>query len=208
MKRNYIVGIAGGSGSGKTTLAHRIKEEFGDDAIILCHDSYYHPNRNLTFEERKALNYDHPDSLDTDMMIEQLKELRDGKTVEVPLYSFVEYTRMEETQTLHPAKVIIVEGILLFQNEELSRTMDLRIYVDVDADIRFIRRLVRDVEERGRSIDSVVTQYLATVKPMHEQFVEPSKKNADVIIPSGAHNPVAVQLIIDRVRSAIAEREE
>lgn len=206
MKRNYVVGIAGGSGSGKTTLAQRIKDEFQDDAIILCHDSYYYPNRNLTYEQRRALNYDHSDSLETSMMIEQLKELRDGRPVEVPLYSFVEYTRLEQTQTVYPAKVIIVEGILLFENEELRDTMDLRIFVDVDADIRFIRRLVRDVEERGRSIDSVVTQYLATVKPMHEQFVEPSKKNADVIIPSGAHNPVAVQLIIDRVRSAIKER--
>ena len=206
MKRNYVVGIAGGSGSGKTTLAHRIQEAFGEDAIILCHDSYYYPNRNLTYEQRRALNYDHPDSLETSMMIEQLKGLRDGRPVEVPLYSFVEYTRLEQTQTVYPAKVIIVEGILLFENEELRDTMDLRIFVDVDADIRFIRRLVRDVEERGRSIDSVVTQYLATVKPMHEQFVEPSKKNADVIIPSGAHNPVAVQLIIDRVRSAIKER--
>lgn len=207
MTRSYVVGIAGGSGSGKTTLAERLYREFQSDAVIISHDWYYHPNRHLTFEERKALNYDHPDSLDTGMMIEQLRDLEKGIPIEAPVYSFSEYTRMAETRLICPAKLIIVEGILLFTDEELTRMMDLRVFVDVDADIRFIRRLVRDVEERGRSIDSVVNQYLATVKPMHEQFVEPSKKCTDIIIPNGAHNPVAVQLIIDRVRSAIIEKE-
>lgn len=201
---SYIVGIAGGTGSGKTTLCKKLDEEFGPDAAIITHDSYYYPHSDMTLEERMAQNYDHPDSLDTPLMINQLNDLKAGRAVEVPVYSFVEYTRTDKTIRVEPSRIIIVEGILLFANKELTDTFDMKIYVDVDADIRFIRRLLRDVKERGRTIESVVDQYIGTVKPMHEQFVEQSKKNADIIIPGGANNPVAMQMIVDRLKTVLA----
>lgn len=204
MKR-ILVGIAGGSGSGKTTLARRLKEEFGDDAIIISHDFYYRSNRNMPFEERILQNYDHPDSLETELMVEDLKKLRNGQTIERPIYSFVEHTRIEETQTVLPAKVIIVEGILIFENQDLCDLLDIRAFIDADSDVRVLRRVKRDIRKRGRSLESVMNQYLGTVKPMHETFVEPSKKNADVIIPNGAHNRVAQQMLIDRIRTALTE---
>lgn len=204
MKR-ILVGIAGGSGSGKTTLANRLKEEFGDDAVIISHDFYYRDNRNIPLEERKLQNYDHPDSLETELMVEDLKKLRDGQTIQCPIYSFVEYTRTEETLTVRPAKVIIVEGVLIFENQDLCNLLDIRAFIDADADVRVLRRMKRDIKKRGRSMDSVINQYLGTVKPMHEKFVEPSKKNADVIIPNGAHNLVAQQMLVDRIRAAISE---
>ena len=200
-----IIGIAGGTGSGKTTLTQRIKEAFADDVVVLSHDYYYKSNSHLTFEERTKLNYDHPNAFDTDLLIEHMKDLRNGKTIKHPVYSFVEHTRLEETVEIKPAKVIILEGILIFENKELCDLMDIKVFVDTDADLRIIRRLLRDVKERGRDLDSVINQYIDTVKPMHEEFVDPSKKRADIIIPEGGFNSVALSMLLERVRNFIAE---
>lgn len=198
-----IIGIAGGSGSGKTTLAENLKKEFKNDIVMLSHDFYYKQHNELSFEERQNLNYDHPNAFDTDILIEHLKLLKQGKTIEHPVYSFVKHNRENETVTVEPKKIIIVEGILIFENQELMKLMDIKIFVDTDADIRFIRRLVRDVNERGRSIDSVINQYCTTVKPMHEQFVEYSKKNADIIVPEGGNNKVALNMIKEQIKNIL-----
>lgn len=203
MGNTIVVGVAGGSGSGKTTLASRVKDYFGDRATILCHDYYYNSNRHMTFDQRKLVNYDHPDAFETDLMIRDLQKLRSGQTIERPVYSFVEYTRLEETVTVQPTDLIIVEGILIFENLQLCDIMDVKAFIDADADERLIRRLIRDINERGRSLDSVVNQYMMTVKPMHEKFVEPSKKNADIIIPKGAYNTVALQMLIEMIKTRI-----
>lgn len=168
---------------------------------MISHDFYYKAHPDLPFEERAKLNYDHPDSIETSLLIEHLKELKKGNTIYRPEYSFVEHQRLDETVEVIPKKVIILDGILIFENKELRDLMDIKIFVDTDADIRFIRRLLRDVEQRGRNLNSVVSQYCATVKPMHEQFVEPSKKFADIIVPEGGHNEVALNMIIEKVRS-------
>lgn len=170
---------------------------------MISHDYYYKAHPELPFEERAKLNYDHPDSIETALLIEHLKELKKGNKINRPEYSFVEHQREKNTVEVVPKKVIIVDGILIFENKELRDMMDIKIFVDTDADIRFIRRLLRDVKERGRSLDSVVTQYCTTVKPMHEQFVEPSKKYADIIVPEGGYNMVALNMIIERIRSII-----
>ncbi len=196
-----IVGIAGGSGSGKTTLAKGIIKAIGDDGILLAHDFYYKKYDQLTFDERSQLNYDHPNTLETDLLIEHLHKLRKGESVERPIYSFVTHLRLDETINLKPKKVIIVEGILLFENKELRDMMDIKVFVDTDSDIRLARRIERDVNDRGRSLGSVLKQYLETVKPMHDQFVEPSKKYADLIIPEGGYNQVVLNILIDRLRS-------
>lgn len=201
MKNVMVIGIAGGSGSGKTTISQKIKDFFGDEVIILCHDYYYKSNEGISLEERKKLNYDHPDSFDTDLLIEQLKSLKEGNSIFHPVYSFVEHTRLNETVEIHPTKVIIVEGILIFENKELCDLMDIKVFVDTDGDVRIIRRLLRDVQERGRDLDSVVNQYLSTVKPMHEEFVDPSKKRADIIIPEGGENRVALSMLLERIKS-------
>lgn len=198
-----IIGIAGGTGSGKSTLAHNIEKEFKHNITMLSHDYYYRSNDNLPFEERQKLNYDHPDAFETDLLIDHLTRLKNGETIERPSYSFVEHLREKETYPVVPKKVIIVEGILLFENKTLRDMMDIKIFVDADADIRFIRRLLRDVQERGRTLDSVVEQYTTTVKPMHEQFVEPSKKYADIIVPEGGYNQVALNMIVEKIRSII-----
>lgn len=198
-----IIGIAGGTGSGKSTLAQNIEKEFMHNITMLSHDYYYKSNSNLPFEERKKLNYDHPDAFETDLLIEHLKKLKNGETIRRPSYSFVEHQREKETYEVIPRKVIIVEGILLFENKTLRDMMDIKIFVDADADIRFIRRLLRDVKDRGRTLDSVVEQYTTTVKPMHEQFVEPSKKYADIIVPEGGYNQVALNMIVEKIRSII-----
>ncbi|WP_315079343.1 uridine kinase [uncultured Clostridium sp.] len=203
MQDIMVIGIAGGTGSGKTTLSLNIKEEFGDDVVILSHDYYYRSNDNISLEERKKLNYDHPNSFETDLLIEHLKMLRNGETINHPVYSFVEHTRTNETVMIKPSKVIIVEGILIFENQELCDLMDIKVFVDTDADVRIIRRLLRDVQERGRDLDSVINQYLTTVKPMHEEFVDPSKKRADIIIPEGGCNTVALSMLLERIRSFI-----
>ena len=198
-----IIGIAGGTGSGKSTLADNIKKEFKNNISMLSHDYYYKNNTHLPFEERVKLNYDHPEAFDTDLLIEHLQKLKKGEKVKRPSYSFIEHLREEETYDVIPKKVIIVEGILIFENKALRDMMDIKIFVDASADIRFIRRLLRDVEERGRTVPSVVDQYCRTVKPMHEQFVEPSKKYADIIVPQGGHNKVALNMIIEKIRSII-----
>jgi uridine kinase len=196
-----IIGIAGGTGSGKSTLADNIKKEFDNNITMISHDYYYKDHPDLSFEERVKLNYDHPDSIETSLLIEHLKRLKNGEIVYRPNYSFVEHKREETTVEVVPKKVIILDGILIFENKELRDMMDIKIFVDTDADIRFIRRLLRDVEKRGRTLNSVVSQYCTTVKPMHEQFVEPSKKFADIIVPEGGHNEVALNMIIEKVRS-------
>ena len=198
-----IIGIAGGTGSGKSTLADNIKKEFEHNISMLSHDYYYKSNDNLPFEERVKLNYDHPDAFETNLLIDHLTKLKNGETIRRPSYSFVEHLREKETYEVVPKKVIIVDGILIFENKTLRDMMDIKIFVDTDADIRFIRRLLRDVEERGRTVPSVVEQYCTTVKPMHEQFVEPSKKYADIIVPEGGYNQVALNMIIEKIRSII-----
>lgn len=192
-----IIGIAGGSGSGKTTLTNRLWKQFGPDEVsVLNHDSYYKCHDELPYEERCKLNYDHPDSFDTPLLVEHLKALRAGQPVKVPIYDYSIHNRTDRTVTVYPAPVIIVEGILIFASPELCEQMDMKVYVDTDADVRILRRIMRDVKQRGRTLDSVVEQYLTTVKPMHEQFVEPSKRKADLIVPEGGRNPVALQLLI------------
>lgn len=203
MKHAVLIGIAGGTGSGKTTLAKRLKNTFGDDVVLLCQDFYYNSFDHLTFEDKLLLNFDHPDAFDSQLLIEQLKKLKRFEPVERPTYSFVEYRRLSETVPEEPKRVIILEGILIFDNPELAELMDIKVYVDTDADIRLIRRLMRDIHDRGRNLDSVVEQYLNTVKPMHEAFVEPSKRNADVIIPEGGMNDVAFSMLVDRIKSII-----
>lgn len=203
-----IIGIAGGTGSGKSTLAENIEKEFKHNITMLSHDYYYKSNDNLPFEERKKLNYDHPDAFETNLLIEHLTKLKNGETISRPSYSFVEHLREKETYEVVPKKVIIVEGILLFENKILRDMMDIKIFVDADADIRFIRRLLRDVQERGRTLESVIEQYCTTVKPMHEQFVEPSKKYADIIVPEGGYNLVALNMIVEKIRSIIQMRED
>lgn len=198
-----VIGIAGGTGSGKTTLTNRLKEHFGDDVSVIYHDNYYKRHDEMPYQERCLLNYDHPDAFDTDLMIEHLLALKAGKAIHCPVYDYTIHNRSAETIEVRPAKVIIVEGILIFQNCELRSLMDIKIFVDTDADVRILRRIMRDVKKRGRSLDSVVEQYLTTVKPMHEQFVEPSKRAADIIVLEGGRNLVALDMIIQRVTSHI-----
>ena len=198
-----IIGIAGGTGSGKSTLADNIRKEFANNITMLSHDYYYKSNSHLSFDERKKLNYDHPDAFDTDLLIEHLNKLKKGEVIYRPNYSFVTHLREEQTVEVVPKKVILLDGILIFENKELRDMMDIKIFVDTDADIRFIRRLVSDVSDRGRTLESVIEQYTTTVKPMHEQFVEPSKKYADIIVPEGGYNHVALNMIIEKIRSII-----
>ncbi len=203
MSNIIVIGIAGGSGSGKTTLMKNLIARFQDDVTVLSHDNYYRPYDELPLEERRKVNYDHPDAFDTEMMIEHLKQLKTGQPIECPIYDYTTYSRSAETTRIEPRKVILVEGILIFENKALCSQMDIKIYVDTDADVRLIRRIKRDVAKRGRSLESVLTQYLSTVKPMHEQFVEPSKKNADLVVLEGGKNLVALEMIIDRIQRHI-----
>lgn len=198
-----IIGIAGGSASGKTTVASRIKEEFKVDVELICHDYYYLAHNDIPFEERVKLNYDHPNAFDTERLISDIKQLKQGIAIERPVYSYTEHTRLAETVRVEPKKVIIVEGFLIFDNPELLNLMDIKIFVDTDADERLIRRILRDVQERGRSLESVITQYSTTVKPMHEQFVEPSKRHADLIIPYGGQNEIALSMLLDKIRNMV-----
>ena len=199
-----VIGVAGGTGSGKSTLIKRLHDAFkGDDVATICHDYYYKAHPELTYEERTRLNYDHPQAFDTEMMVEHIRTLKNNVPIEHPVYSFVEHDRMPETVLVKPSRVIIIDGILIFENKELRDLMDIKVFIDTDADVRIIRRIIRDVKERGRSMESVITQYTTTVKPMHEEFVEPSKKYADVIIPEGGFNSVAVAMLIQNIRSLI-----
>ena len=204
IKAPFIIGVAGGTGSGKTTVSRRIHDAISVEHIsYLQHDSYYHDLSHLPIEERAKCNYDHPDSLDTPLLVRHLRRLSAWRAVDIPVYDFATHTRRPITQRVEPARVILIEGILVFAESELRQLMDMRIYVDTDADIRFIRRLRRDVDERGRTLDSVIHQYMGTVRPMHLEFVEPSKRYADIIVPEGGNNRVAMELIISRIRAIL-----
>ena len=201
-----VVGIAGGSGSGKTTVVHRILDRVGWDRIAyLPHDAYYKDASHLPWEERIHLNYDHPNSLDNDLLITHIHMLMRGEAVDTPIYDFSRHIRSEKTRRVLPSPVILVEGILVFADERLREMMDIKLYVDTPADIRFIRRLLRDINERGRTVQSVVEQYQSTVRPMHMEFVEPTKVYADIIIPEGGHNDVAMEMVIGRIETLLAE---
>lgn len=204
MDKHLIIGIAGGSGSGKTTLTNQIASHFIEQVTIIKHDNYYKAHDEMSYEERCCLNYDHPNAFDTDLMIEHLRALKNGEKIECPVYDFTVHNRSKDTITITPNKVIIVEGILIFENQELCDLMDVRIFVDTDADVRIIRRIRRDVMERARSLESVMNQYIDTVKPMHEQYVEPSKKNAHIIVPEGGHNQPAMEMIQNYVQSYLS----
>lgn len=200
------IGIAGGTGSGKTTITKKIIAEFGSDVSVIHHDSYYKAHDDMTFEERCKLNYDHPDSFDTPLLLKHLHALKSGKAIEAPVYDYTVHNRSQETERINPARVLLVEGILIYAEPELCRELDIKIYVDTDADVRILRRIVRDVKKRGRTLDSVIDQYLTTVKPMHEEFVEPSKRRADIIIPEGGRNTVALEMVLERIRGYLGRR--
>ena len=205
MENVLVIGIAGGSGSGKTTLMKRLVEQFGDDVTVVSHDNYYRRHDELTYEERCLINYDEPAAFETDLMARHLDALRNGRSIQCPVYDYTIHNRSDETFTIEPRRVIIVEGILIFADEELRNLMDIRIFVDTDADIRLCRRIKRDVNKRGRTLESVLTQYQETVKPMHEQYVEPSKKYANLVVPEGGKNVVALEMITDRIRRHLNE---
>ena len=201
MKDYLIIGIAGGSGSGKTTLTNQIASQFTEQVTIVKHDNYYKAHDDMDYDERTRLNYDHPNAFETDLMIKHLKALKQGESIECPVYDFTVHNRSKDTITIIPNKVIIVEGILIFENKELCDLMDLRIFVDTDADLRIIRRIKRDVLERARSLESVMNQYMDTVKPMHEQYVEPSKRNANIIVAENSYNQPAMEIIQNHIKS-------
>lgn len=200
-----VIGIAGGSGSGKTTLTNQIAAQFLEQVTVIKHDNYCKAHDDMDYDERSRLNYDHPNAFDTELMIEHLKALKQGKSVECPIYDYTIHNRSKDTITIAPNKVIIVEGILIFENKDLCDLMDIRIFVDTDADLRIIRRIQRDVMERARSLESVINQYLETVKPMHEQYVEPSKKNANVIVPEGGYNQAAMEMIRNHIKNHLEQ---
>jgi uridine kinase len=199
-----VIGIAGGSGSGKTTLADTLVSYFGENEVsILRHDNYYKRNDDLTYEERAKLNYDHPDAFDTDLLCEHIRQLKSGRPIDMPVYDYSVHNRSEKTIRIQPNPVIILEGILILAEPRLVELMDFKIFVDTDADERILRRIIRDVNDRGRSLDSVIRQYRETVKPMHDQFVEPSKRKANIIIPEGGRNEAAMQVIVELIRSRL-----
>ena len=199
MKDILVIGIAGGTGSGKTTLMDNLVKRFGDDVTVLSHDNYYRRRDDMTMEERQNVNYDEPAALETDLMVKHLDKLRHGEAIECPVYDFTQHNRSDKTITVVPKRVIIVEGILIFEDDALRDLMDIRIFVDTDADVRLGRRILRDVEERGRTLQSVLEQYQTTVKPMHEMYVEPSKKYAHLVVPEGGRNFVALDMILSRI---------
>ena len=200
-----VIGIAGGTGSGKTTLMKNIIDSYADQVTVLSHDNYYKRRDELTYEQRCLINYDEPDALETDLMAVHLDQLRQGQTIECPVYDFTQHNRSNETVQIVPKSVIIVEGILIFENQPLRDLMDIKIFVDTDADVRLCRRIKRDVNKRGRTLESVLTQYQTTVKPMHEKYVEPSKRFADIVVPEGGKNMVALDMIVDRIRRHLQE---
>lgn len=201
-----IIGVAGGTGSGKTTVAHRILDRVGAEHIAyIPHDAYYKDLSHLPQAERAKVNFDHPDALETSLLIEHLEALRAGQAVEIPVYDFTTHSRTEETEHVEPARIVLVEGILIFVEPDLRDAFDVKLFIDTDADIRLIRRLRRDIHERGRTLDSVIEQYLRTVRPMHLEFVEPSKRYADVIIPEGGFNEVAIEMVAARIRGLLDE---
>lgn len=206
-KRPIIIGVTGGSGSGKTTVAHAIFDQLHGNSIqIITQDTYYNDQREMSMAERKRVNYDHPLAFDTDLLVKQIDQLRHNQAVEMPVYNYAEYTRSNETIHVEPQDVIILEGILILDDKRLRDLMDIKVFVDTDSDIRIIRRIKRDMQERGRSLDSVINQYLATVKPMYHQFVEPTKRYADIIVPEGGQNQVAIDLLSTKVRDILVKR--
>ena len=204
MKKICVVGVAGGSASGKTTIVNKIREYFGSDIVVISHDSYYKAHNDMPFSERCKLNYDHPESFETTKMAEDVRQLMEGNSIEMPIYDYTIHNRSDETVLIEPRKVIIVEGILILENKELRDLMDVKVYVDTDADERLMRRIKRDMQERARSIDSILEQYSETVKPMHEEFVEPSKKYADVIIPRGGENQAGINMLHEYLERRLA----
>lgn len=198
-----LIGIAGGSGSGKTTLARNIAQAFGDSVATLTHDSYYRAQDHLSFEERCKTNYDHPDAFETELLISHLEALKEGKDVDVPVYDYKDHNRSSETRRVYARPVVIVEGILIYADKRIAELLDMKIYVDTEADMRLLRRIRRDVEDRGRTLDSVLTQYQKTVKPMHDAFVEPTKRLADLIVPEGGKNQIALSVISAHIRQAL-----
>ena len=205
MENILVIGIAGGSGSGKTTLMKNLVERFSDAVTVVSHDNYYKRHDELTYEQRCKINYDEPAALETDLMARQLDALRHGQAIDCPVYDFSQHNRSNETVRIEPKRVIIVEGILIFENKQLRDLMDIKIFVDTDADIRLCRRIRRDVRERGRTLESVIEQYQTTVKPMHEKYVEPSKRYAHIVVPEGGKNAVALEMIEGRIRRHLEE---
>lgn len=203
MEKVMIIGVAGGSASGKSTIVEKLRDSFKNDIVVLCHDYYYKSHSGLLFEERMKLNYDHPNAFDTDHMIEDLKKLIDGREILRPVYDYTIHDRSSDKVLVQPKKVIVVDGILVLENEKLRDLMDIKIYVDADDDERLIRRIQRDVLERGRTLESVVAQYRNTVKPMHDQFVAPSKRYADIIIPFGGRNKIAIDMLMENIKKSI-----
>ena len=204
---NIIIGIAGGSGSGKSTFTNRVKQHFGDDVVVIYHDNYYRRQDGIPFEKRVKVNYDHPDSLETDLLVEHLKQLKEGKTLECPVYDYSQHNRSSETVRVDPKPIIIVEGILLLADDRLRDLLDIKVYVEADADERILRRISRDVSERGRDLNGIIEQYLTTVKPMHYLYVEPTRSKADVVINSGK-NDVAFDLFVSKISRLLEEREK
>lgn len=207
MKRPVIIGVAGGSGSGKTTVVRNICDRLEGCVAVIEQDAYYKDQSHLPMEERRKTNYDHPLAFDNDLLISHLHQLLERKPIEKPVYDYTQHTRSRETVTVEPKDVIILEGILILEDEKLRSLMDIKVFVDTDADVRILRRIERDVKSRGRSLDSVIRQYLTTVRPMHLQFVEPSKRYADLIIPEGGFNQVAVDLLVNQIRTILARNE-
>ena len=204
MKKPILIGITGGTGSGKSTIADEIFNSFNEDCIAMIQqDAYYKDQKHLTMEERVKTNYDHPRAFDNDSLIEHLKALMNGESIEKPIYDFTVHTRADETTTVNPRDIIIVEGILILEDPRIRELLDIKVYVDTDADIRILRRMVRDIDERGRTVESVIEQYLSVVRPMHMQFTEPTKRYADIIVPEGGRNKVAIDILVSKIKDIL-----